>query len=159
MTTRAPVVLTNSWLDFFTSYEWGKATPAWCAPNQQTWQKIHLTHQKKFYAASKHISDIKMSQTSDLNYSWKLSIFAGKMGTAFKKLVLHPMFFLWLDFLVAPFDPTWDKHEMELCDINSIFIKIKRWLSITIEKYATSALDDFAKSLWYNLMLSNEQIL
>ena len=49
--------------------------------------------------------------------------------------------------------------EMEICDINSIFIKVKRWLDVTNEKYAMSALDDFAKSLSYNLMLSNEHIL
>ena len=41
----------------------------------------------------------------------------------------------------------------------SIFIKVKRWLDVTNEKYAMSALDDFAKSLSYNLMLSNEHIL
>ena len=31
--------------------------------------------------------------------------------------------------------------------MNSIFIKVKRWLDVTNEKYAMSALDDIAKSL------------
>ena len=68
------------------------------------------------------------------------------MGTDFKKLVLHPMFFLWLEFSVAPFDPTWDKHKMEVCDIDSIFIKVKGWLSKINEKYAMSGLEHLLES-------------